>query len=88
MTDRKRDADLEAFLLKEGTDPAVARRLAEKSEPEDDVQVGDTEATPTRPPVTGPALAERWAKVVKVMKPTPGRVEATLARRPKKPPGE
>ncbi len=46
---------------------------------EDVPRVGDVEATP------GPGLSERWAKVVKVVKPTPGRVEATMARRPKQP---
>ena len=47
---RKRNAELEAHLLRKGTDPETACWLAEQSEPENDVQVGETEATPARRP--------------------------------------
>src|SRR5438094_56033 len=56
--------ELEAHLLRKGVDPDTARRLAEQSEPDDEVEVGETEATPAARP-SAPALAEKYPHLFK-----------------------
>ncbi len=46
------NVELYAHLVAKGTDPAVARSLAEQCDPDDEVEVGETEVTSTSPRFT------------------------------------